>query len=57
VTLERLWMKFLREEPLIKRHIGFTGTPYNQNRFPGRTFNYSIKDAVDEKSSSESILY
>ena len=47
---ERLWMKFLREEPLIKRHIGFTGTPYNHNEyFPGVIYNYSIKDARDEK--------
>ena len=47
---ERLWMKFLREEPLIKRHIGFTGTPYNKDQyFPDVICNYSIKDAVDEK--------
>lgn len=48
--VERLWMKFLREEPLIKRHIGFTGTPYNKNDyFPDVICNYSIKDANDEK--------
>ena len=47
---ERLWMKFLREDPLIKRHIGFTGTPYNKDQyFPDVICNYSIKDAVDEK--------
>lgn len=47
---ERLWMKFLREEPAIKRHIGFTGTPYNGNEyFTDVIFNYSIKDARDEK--------
>jgi type III restriction enzyme len=47
---ERLWMKFIREEKDIRRHIGFTGTPYNQNEyFTDVIFNYSIKDAVDEK--------
>lgn len=47
---ERLWMKYIREEPLIKRHIGFTGTPYNANEyFPDVICNYSIKDAIDEK--------
>ncbi len=47
---ERLWMKFLREEPWIKRHIGFTGTPYNKNEyFPDVIYNYSIRDAIDEK--------
>ncbi len=47
---ERLWMKFIWEEPLIKRHIGFTGTPYNANEyFPDVICNYSIKDAIDEK--------
>ena len=47
---ERLWMKYIREEPLIKRHIGFTGTPYNANDyFPDVICNYSIKDAVGEK--------
>ena len=47
---ERLWMRFLREEPWIKRHIGFTGTPYNKNEyFPDVIYNYSIRDAIDEK--------
>lgn len=47
---ERLWMKFLREETRIARHIGFTGTPYNQNDyFVDVLFDYSIKDATDEK--------
>jgi type III restriction enzyme len=47
---ERLWMKFIREEPAIRRHIGFTGTPYNKNEyFPDVLCNYSIKDAIDEK--------
>ena len=47
---ERLWMKFLREEQTITRHIGFTGTPYNKNEyFPDVICNYSIKDAIDEK--------
>ncbi len=47
---ERLWMKFIREEAKIKRHIGFTGTPYNQDEyFADVIFNYSIKDAIDEK--------
>jgi type III restriction enzyme len=47
---ERLWMKFLREESKIKKHIGFTGTPYNQDEyFVDVIFNYSIKDAIDEK--------
>jgi len=47
---ERLWMKFLREEPKIKRHIGFTGTPYNQDEyFADVICNYSIKDAAEEK--------
>lgn len=47
---ERLWMRFLREESLIKRHIGFTGTPYNRNEyFPDVICNYSIKDATDER--------
>ncbi|MBM4287121.1 MAG: hypothetical protein FJ135_03040 [Deltaproteobacteria bacterium] len=46
---ERLWMKFLREEPKIKRHIGFTGTPYNQDEyFTDIIYNYSIPDALRE---------
>ncbi|MFO7761685.1 MAG: DEAD/DEAH box helicase family protein [Desulfobia sp.] len=48
---ERLWMKFIREENAIRRHIGFTGTPYNKNDyFPDVLCNYSIKDAIDEKN-------
>lgn len=44
---ERLWMKFLREEPKIMRHIGFTGTPYNQDEyFTDIIYNYSIPDAI-----------
>ncbi|MBW2740974.1 MAG: DEAD/DEAH box helicase family protein, partial [Deltaproteobacteria bacterium] len=47
---ERLWMKFLRENTKITRHIGFTGTPYNQNEyFADIIFNYSIKDATEQK--------
>ena len=47
---ERLWMKFIREEKSIRRHIGFTGTPYNANEyFPDVICNYSIRDAIDEK--------
>jgi type III restriction enzyme len=47
---ERLWMKFLRGEPRIKRHIGFTGTPYSGNDyFVDVLYEYSIKDATDEK--------
>lgn len=47
---ERLWMKFIREEPKIKRHIGFTGTPYNQDEyFCDVIYDYSIKDAMDGK--------
>jgi len=47
---ERLWMKFLREEKKITRHIGFTGTPYNQNEyFTDIIYNYSIRDALEDK--------
>lgn len=47
---ERLWMKFIREEKTIRRHIGFTGTPYNGNDyFPDVICNYSIRDAIDEE--------
>jgi len=47
---ERLWMRFLQENGKITRHIGFTGTPYNQNEyFADIIFNYSIKDATEEK--------
>jgi len=50
VLNERLWMKFIREESKITRHIGFTGTPYNQDEyFPDVIVNYSIKDAIEEK--------
>jgi len=49
VAEERLWMKYIREQP-IKYHIGFTGTPYNQDDFfTDVIFNYSIKEAIDEK--------
>ena len=45
---ERLWMKFLREEKKITRHIGFTGTPYNQDEyFTDIIYNYSIPDALE----------
>ena len=47
---ERLWMKFLREEPKIKRHVGFTGTPYNRDEyFTDTLFNYSIADAQQDQ--------
>jgi len=47
---ERLWMRFLRENIKITRHIGFTGTPYNQNEyFADIIYNYSIKDATEER--------
>lgn len=47
---ERLWMRFLRTHKEIARHIGFTGTPYNQNDyFADIIYNYSIKDATEEK--------
>lgn len=47
---ERLWMKFIREEPKITRHIGFTGTPYNQDEyFCDCLYDYSINDAINEK--------
>lgn len=47
---ERLWMRFLREEKRITRHIGFTGTPYNQDDyFVDVLFSYSIKDALEGK--------
>ena len=47
---ERLWMRFLQENSKITRHIGFTGTPYNQNEyFADIIFNYSIKDATEQK--------
>lgn len=47
---ERLWMKFLRENPKIKAHIGFTGTPYNaDDYFADVIYNYSIRPAIAEK--------
>ena len=47
---ERLWMRFLHENKKITRHIGFTGTPYNQNEyFADIIYNYSIKDATEER--------
>lgn len=47
---ERLWMRFLQENSKITRHLGFTGTPYNQDEyFADIIFNYSIKDATEEK--------
>jgi len=47
---ERLWMKFIREEQKITRHIGFTGTPYNQDEyFADVIYDYSINDAITEK--------
>jgi len=54
---ERIWMTFLRTEPKIKRHIGFTGTPYMSTSstdegnayFTDVIYNYSIKDGVDEE--------
>jgi len=40
----------MREESRIKRHIGFTGTPYNQDEyFADVIFDYSIRDAMNEK--------
>lgn len=47
---ERLWMRFLREHEEITRHIGFTGTPYNQDDyFADIIYNYSIKDAIEQQ--------
>lgn len=47
---ERLWMQFLRQYPQITRHIGFTGTPYNQNEyFADVIYDYNIKVAINEK--------
>jgi len=47
---ERLWMKFIREEPKITRHIGFTGTPYNQDEyFADVIYDYSINDATNDR--------
>ncbi|MBU1706139.1 DEAD/DEAH box helicase family protein [Patescibacteria group bacterium] len=51
---ERLWMKFLREHKEIKRHIGFTGTPYNaDDYFADVIVDYSIKTATEEKYIKE----
>lgn len=48
--VERLWMKFLREEEKITRHIGFTGTPYNKDEyFTDIIYNYSIPDALNDR--------
>jgi len=47
---ERLWMRFLHQNSKITRHIGFTGTPYNQNEyFADIIYNYSIKDATEDR--------
>lgn len=47
---ERLWMKFLRANSEITRHIGFTGTPYNQDTyFADVVHDYNIRVAIDEK--------
>jgi type III restriction enzyme len=49
---ERRWMKFIHdaEAKKIKRHIGFTGTPYNKDDyFTDVMFNYPIKRAIEEK--------
>lgn len=47
---ERLWMKFLREYPQIKWHIGFTGTPYNADDFFADViYNYSLRTAIHDK--------
>jgi type III restriction enzyme len=47
---ERLWMKFLREHKEIKRHIGFTGTPYNaDDYFADVIVDYSIRTAITEE--------
>jgi len=46
---ERQWMQFLREHKQIKRHIGFTGTPYNKDDFFADViYNYSIARAKGE---------
>ncbi|MBM4309569.1 MAG: hypothetical protein FJ119_01290 [Deltaproteobacteria bacterium] len=47
---ERLWMQFLKKNNEITRHIGFTGTPYNQNDyFADVIFDYNIRTAINEK--------
>lgn len=51
---ERLWMKFLRENKQITRHIGFTGTPYNgDDYFSDVIYNYSLKTAIDQRYIKE----
>ena len=51
---ERLWMQFLKNNKEITRHIGFTGTPYNQNEyFADIIYNYSIKDATEQRYIKE----
>lgn len=47
---ERLWMKFLKQYPEITRHIGFTGTPYNQDEyFADVIYDYNIRVAIDQE--------
>ncbi len=47
---ERLWMQFLKQYPQITRHVGFTGTPYNQNDyFADVIYDYNIKAAIEDK--------
>jgi DNA or RNA helicases of superfamily II len=47
---ERLWMQFLKKNKEITRHIGFTGTPYNQDDyFADVIFDYNISTAINEK--------
>ena len=47
---ERLWMQFLKKHKEIKRHIGFTGTPYNKDDyFADVIFDYNIRTAINEK--------
>jgi type III restriction enzyme len=47
---ERLWMKFLKANPEITRHIGFTGTPYNQDDyFADVIYDYNISTAISQK--------
>ncbi|RLB74571.1 MAG: hypothetical protein DRH03_00730 [Deltaproteobacteria bacterium] len=47
---ERLWMQFLRKNPEITRHIGFTGTPYNKDDyFADVIFDYHIRSAIKEQ--------
>jgi len=47
---ERLWMQFLKKNEEITRHIGFTGTPYNQDDyFADVIYDYNISTAIKEK--------